>query len=71
MTLTFHPTPTISPEAARNAALDLRVIRNLMDDLGRVPANTRDVLQATPAVLSVLTRVRDWSAQAVAELEGA
>lgn len=73
MTLAFlpHPTPRrISDGVAFNAALDIRVIRDLIARLNEFLASTDGVLQDPDAARDLLTSVRDWSARAVDELEG-
>jgi len=70
--LTFYAVPTPSPSvgAARNAALDLAVIRELLRDIDAI-ARIKQI-QARPGhALAVLGRINAWSSQAITELEEA
>jgi hypothetical protein len=64
-------TTTITPEAARNAALDLAVINGFLAQIAAMPFSTDAVLADTPAVVGLLTSIRNWSTRAVDELEAA
>ncbi len=60
----------ITKDAARNAALDMGVIREMLARLSTFPATVDGVLKDTPEARRLLTSVRDWSVLAVGEMEG-